>query len=68
MAGRQVEHLDDWEAQRPDLDPLLLGLRARLLALGARLSHDNHRLARTVGRCGASGRRSRCARPICSRR
>ena len=53
MAGRQVEHLDAWEAQRPDLAPLLLGLRARLLALGARLSHDNHRLARTVGLSGS---------------
>jgi DNA-binding MarR family transcriptional regulator len=53
MAGRQIEHLDDWEAQRPDLDPLLLGVRLRLLALGARLSHDNHRLARTVGLSGS---------------
>lgn len=53
MAQRRIEQLDDWETQRPDLDPRLLGIRARLLALGARLSHDNHRLARTVGLSGS---------------
>jgi len=53
MPRRRIEQLDDWETQRPDLDPVLLGIRARLMALGARLSHDNHRMARTVGLSGS---------------
>jgi DNA-binding MarR family transcriptional regulator len=53
MRRRRAEQIGDWETQRPDLDPALLGIRARLLAVSARLTHDNHRLARTVGLSGA---------------
>jgi DNA-binding MarR family transcriptional regulator len=52
MARSRVP-LEDWEAQRPDLDAEVQGIRTRLLAVSARLARDNHGLARTVGLSGA---------------
>ncbi len=51
--GRSRVPLEDWEAQRPDLDAEVQGIRTRLLSISARLARDNHRLARTVGLSGA---------------
>jgi len=53
VARKKVEFIEDWETQRPDLDSVLLGIRARLLAISARLGRDVHRLARTVGLSGS---------------
>jgi DNA-binding MarR family transcriptional regulator len=50
---RRAEQIGDWGAQRPDLDPELMGIRAALLAISARLGRDIHRLARTVGLSGS---------------
>lgn len=51
--ARRTPRIGDLERERPDLDPVLLGIRLRLLAVSSRLVRDNHRLARTVGLSGA---------------
>lgn len=54
MAGpRPRVPIEDWEAERPDLDPELQGIRTRILGLSTRIARDNHRLARTIGLSGA---------------
>lgn len=52
MARTRVP-IEDWEAERPDLDVTLLRVRTLILAVGARIARDNHRLARTIGLSGA---------------
>ena len=52
MPPRARPPIEDFESERPDLDPEIQGIRTRLLSIGARISRDSHRLARTVGLSG----------------
>jgi DNA-binding MarR family transcriptional regulator len=52
----QDPRLDAWRRQRPDLDTVLLQIRAMLLVLGGHLLRDNDAIARKYGIVGAEMR------------
>ena len=48
--------LGDWKNQRPDLDPPIQRIRARLVLLGSMIARDNHLVAQKHGITGSEMR------------
>lgn len=46
----------DWSQQRPDIDRDIQQVRAHLITIGARIRHDNDKIARKYGVSGADMR------------
>ena len=46
----------DWSQQRPDIDKDIQQVRAHLITIGARIRHDNDKVARKYGISGADMR------------
>jgi DNA-binding MarR family transcriptional regulator len=46
----------DWSRQRPDIDKDVQQVRAHLITIGARIRHDNDKIARKYGISGADMR------------
>ena len=46
----------DWSQQRPDIDKDIQQVRAHLITIGARIRHDNDKVARKYGVSGADMR------------